>query len=163
MPFTAAPGSIVLVRDAEWVVTKVEQTADGHFVHVIGLSELVRDTEATFSTAIDDVLTVDPAQVSVVPDKSPSFRRSRLWLEATLRKTPIAASASELSVARQGLSDPLDYHAFVIGPDGHVQLRYDLYCATEADAIERAKQLVDGHDIELWHRDKKIATFKHGE
>jgi hypothetical protein len=62
------------------------------------------------------------------------------------------------------MNEPLDYHAFVIGPDGHVQFRYDLYCATEAEARERAMQLVDGrHDIELWHRDKKIARFKHGE
>jgi len=26
-----------------------------------------------------------------------------------------------------------------------------------------AKQLVDGHDVELWQRDQKIATFKHGK
>lgn len=104
-----APGSIVVVRDAEWLVTKVEQTTDGYFVHVIGLSELVRDTEATFSSGIEKIVTVDPSQVSVVPDMSSSFRRSRLWLEATLRKTPVAAAGSELSVARQGLSDPLDY------------------------------------------------------
>jgi hypothetical protein len=52
------------------------------------------------------------------------------------------------------------YHAFVVGPDGHVQMKYDLYCETEAEAIERAKQLVDGHDIELWQLDRKIATFK---
>nr|CRL70028.1 helicase [Mycolicibacterium komanii] len=107
--FSAAPGSVVLVRDAEWLVTKVEQATDGYFVHVIGLSELVRDTEATFSTAIDQVVTVDPAKVAVVADKSPNFRRSRLWLEATLRKTPIPVSDPELSVARQGLSHPLDY------------------------------------------------------
>lgn len=59
------------------------------------------------------------------------------------------------------VSERRDYHAFVLGPDGHVQFRHDLYCATDAEAIERAKQLVDGHDIELWHREKKIATFKH--
>jgi hypothetical protein len=107
--FTAAPGSVVLVRDAEWLVTAVEQATDGYFVHVIGLSELVRDTEATFSTAIDEVAAVDPAQVRVVGDNSPSFRRSRLWLEATLRKTPIPIMDPDLSVARGGLSDPLDY------------------------------------------------------
>jgi hypothetical protein len=55
------------------------------------------------------------------------------------------------------------YHAFVIGPDGHVQMRYDLRCASEEEAKQKAEQLVDGHDIELWQRDKKIATFKHGE
>ena len=107
--FTAAPGAVVLVRDAEWLITKVDQATDGYFVHVIGLSELVRDTEATFSTAIDEVTTLDPAQVGVVPDTSPGFRRSRLWLEATLRKTPTAITDPDLSMARGGLSDPLDY------------------------------------------------------
>ena len=36
-PFTAAPGSVVLVRDAEWLVTSVEQATDGFFVHVTRL------------------------------------------------------------------------------------------------------------------------------
>jgi hypothetical protein len=61
------------------------------------------------------------------------------------------------------MSEPRDYRAYVVGPDGHVRSRYDLYCATDAEAIDRAKQLVDGHDIELWHRDKKIALLKHGD
>ena len=51
------------------------------------------------------------------------------------------------------------YHAFVVGPDGHVTNRYDLVCATDAEAIERAKQFVDGHDIELWQQDRKVAWF----
>jgi hypothetical protein len=25
--------------------------------------------------------------------------------------------------------------------------------------VERAKQLVDGYDVELWHLDRKIAVF----
>ena len=108
-PFTAAPGSVVLVRDAEWLVTAVEQATDGYFVHVVGLSELVRDTEATFSTAIDDIVTVDPAKVRVVADDSPGFRRSRLWLEASLRKTPVAISDPRLTVAHRALADPLEY------------------------------------------------------
>jgi hypothetical protein len=53
-----------------------------------------------------------------------------------------------------------DYRAFIIGPDGHVQGRVDLRCKDDAAAKERAKQLVDGHDIELWQLDRKIATFE---
>jgi hypothetical protein len=26
---------------------------------------------------------------------------------------------------------------------------------------KRAKQFVEGHDVELWHRDQRIAIFKH--
>jgi ERCC4-related helicase len=109
MALNAAPGSVVLVRDAEWLVTRVEQASDGYFIDVIGLSELVHDTEATFSNAIDEIVEVDPSKVQPVADRSPGFRRSRLWLEATLRKTPVAITDPNLSAALGGLFDPLDY------------------------------------------------------
>src|SRR5574337_1031349 len=108
-PFTAAPGSVVLVRDAEWLVTAVEEATDGFFVHAIGLSELVRDTTAIFSTAIDTVTEVDPTKVRVTADHSPGFRKSRLWLEATLRKTPAAITDPTLTIAHRGLATHLDY------------------------------------------------------
>lgn len=53
-----------------------------------------------------------------------------------------------------------DYRAYVIGPDGHVKDRFEFWCADDAEAEERARQYVDGHDIELWHQDQKIAEFK---
>ncbi len=31
MAFNAAAGSVVLVRDAEWLVTNVDQACDGYF------------------------------------------------------------------------------------------------------------------------------------
>jgi hypothetical protein len=31
----------------------------------------------------------------------------------------------------------------------------------DGEAIKLAKQLVDGHDVELWQLDRKIETFKH--
>ena len=108
-PFTAAPGSIVIVRDEEWLVTSVEHATDGYFVNVVGLSELVRDTEATFSTALDNIVEADPTKVTVVADDSPKFRRSRLWLEAMLRKTPIAIADPGLTIAQRGLADRLEY------------------------------------------------------
>jgi ERCC4-related helicase len=108
-PFTAAPGSIVIVRDEEWLVTSVEQATDGYFVNVVGLSELVRDTEATFSTALDYIIEADPTKVTVVADDSPKFRRSRLWLEAMLRKTPVAIADPGLTIAQRGLANRLEY------------------------------------------------------
>jgi hypothetical protein len=35
-----------------------------------------------------------------------------------------------------------------------------LDCAHDSAAIESASQLVDGHDIELWQRDRRIAKFQ---
>jgi hypothetical protein len=53
----------------------------------------------------------------------------------------------------------IEYRAYLMGPDGHVQSRVDLVCEHDEAARERAKQLVDGHDVELWQLDRKIATF----
>lgn len=52
-----------------------------------------------------------------------------------------------------------EYRAFIIGLDGHVQRRFDLAASDETTAREQAKQLVDGHDVELWQGDKRIVTI----
>lgn len=104
-----APGLTVKVRDELWLITGVAQSVDGYMLKVRGLSDFVRDTTASFYTALDTIEVVDPSQVTVVPDKSPRFRTSRLWLETTLRQTPIPLYQKELSVAREMLMDPLDY------------------------------------------------------
>ena len=104
-----APGSIVVVRDEEWLVTQIEPASDGQFIHVQGLSELVRETDAVFSTALDDVVPLDPARAKVVADDSPNYRRARLWLESTLRKTAVPLTDPTMTVAAQGMADPLEY------------------------------------------------------
>jgi hypothetical protein len=50
------------------------------------------------------------------------------------------------------------YHAYLMGPDGHIQSRVDLTCEDEEAAKEQAKQLVDGHDVELWQLAKTVGT-----
>ena len=58
-----APGARIIVRDAQWLVRKVERTqGNGHIVHAIGLSELVRDKEAQFLTRADSIEIMDPAE-----------------------------------------------------------------------------------------------------
>ena len=107
--FSIAPGSVVIVRDEEWLVAGVEQTSDGRLLRCQGLSELVRDTTASFYEGLDDIETLDPAAAIVVPDESPHYRRSRLWLEATLRKTAVPLDGSALTVSADMLADPLGY------------------------------------------------------
>jgi hypothetical protein len=53
------------------------------------------------------------------------------------------------------------YRAYVIGQDGHFIKSVILDCANDDAAIEAAKRLVDGHDIELWELDRQIAKFEH--
>jgi hypothetical protein len=52
-----------------------------------------------------------------------------------------------------------DYRVYVIGSDGHFLRAIQLDCRDDAAAIESAKQLIDGNDIELWQRDRRIARF----
>src|SRR3954465_11029200 len=101
--FPAAPGSIVEVRDEQWLVTAVERAGDGWLVDVQGLTELVRDTTATFAPVLDRIHGVAPARAKVFADDSPAYRRSRLWLEAMLRKSPVPLTDPELTVATRGL------------------------------------------------------------
>jgi hypothetical protein len=56
-----------------------------------------------------------------------------------------------------------DYRVYIIGTDGHFQKSVALDCETDDAAVESAKQLVDGHDVELWQRDRKITRLTRGD
>ena len=51
------------------------------------------------------------------------------------------------------------YYAFVIGEDGHFTKRIEIICENDEEAKRRARQLVDGHAIELWQEARMIETF----
>lgn len=105
-----APGVTIEVRDELWLVTHVATTTDGQRIKARGVSDYVRDHEATFFTALDkDMKVIDPTKVTVSIDDSSSFRRTRLWLEATMRKTPVPLYQESMSVADRMLADSLDY------------------------------------------------------
>ena len=85
---TFAPGARVLIRDAEWVVRSVDPSAaGGQQLLCVGVSELVREREAIFLTAIEPQIEVlDPARTVLVPDRSPRFADSLLFMESQLRQ-----------------------------------------------------------------------------
>jgi hypothetical protein len=49
-----------------------------------------------------------------------------------------------------------DYLVYFIGPDGHFINFKPLICASDDEALAEAKELVDGHDIELWSGPKLL-------
>ena len=53
-----------------------------------------------------------------------------------------------------------DYRAYLIGPTAISFKSVVVDEPDDAAAIASAKQLVDGHDVELWQRDRKIAKFE---
>jgi hypothetical protein len=52
------------------------------------------------------------------------------------------------------------YYAYFTGDDGHIVNRVTIIAANDEEAKEQAKQLVDGHAVELWQEARKIATFE---
>jgi hypothetical protein len=63
-------------------------------------------------------------------------------------------------VTGAGITEVNEYRAYLIGADGHILRRVDMFCTDDDAAKGQAKQLVDGHDVELWRLDRQIATFK---
>jgi superfamily II DNA or RNA helicase len=104
-----APGSVVVVRDEEWLVTSVNETDDGPLLQVYGLSELVRDTTATFYESLDSIEVLDPREARVIADGSSGYRTARLWVEASLRKAALPLSLDEPTVSTRMLADVLPY------------------------------------------------------
>lgn len=80
---TIAPGAQVQIRDAEWLVERIDRTSDGKQVlDVVGLSEFVEDQEAQFIWELEEetLKLIDPAETALRQDESPGFRQSRLKL-----------------------------------------------------------------------------------
>jgi hypothetical protein len=50
------------------------------------------------------------------------------------------------------------YRAYIVDQDDRFVDAIDLDCADDGAAIESARQLVDGHDIELW-QEKRLVTM----
>ena len=55
------------------------------------------------------------------------------------------------------------YRAYIIGQDGHFKEAINLDCADDATAVESAKQVVNGHDVELWQRDRLVTKLASAE
>lgn len=85
-----APGARVVIRDAEWLVRKVDKTSTGgQALSVVGISELVKDKEAIFLDEIDkEIEVLDPVDTKLVVDSSSSYQKSILYMESLLKQTP---------------------------------------------------------------------------
>ena len=82
-----APGMRTVIRDEEWMVKKIEKNNLGNqALHCIGISALVKDKEVIFLTDLEDIKVVNPAEVKLIPDTSPHFRRTQLYLESQWRQ-----------------------------------------------------------------------------
>ncbi len=104
-----APGARVVVRDAEWVVRRVDVSFDGgQQLTCDGISELVRGQEGIFLTSLDkDIKVLDPKKTKLVHDESPGFAASRLFIESQLRQAQ--PSDDKLRVGHLAAMDSVPY------------------------------------------------------
>jgi hypothetical protein len=54
-----------------------------------------------------------------------------------------------------------EYRVYLIDSDDRFYDMVPLICADDDEAMEKAKRLADGHDVELWQLDRKVARFGH--
>jgi hypothetical protein len=52
-----------------------------------------------------------------------------------------------------------DYRAYLIGSNDRVISRKDLVAPTDEAALETARQYVDGADVEVWQRARKVGRL----
>ncbi|MFB6716445.1 SNF2-related protein [Streptomyces sp. NPDC056358] len=104
-------GTVIEVRDEEWMVRSSRQVRTGEFlIEAVGASDLVRGQEARFlAPTMDRPRVLRPEDTKLIADDSPNFRRSRLFLEAVLRKTPLPQTERRLALADGFLLDRMDY------------------------------------------------------
>ncbi|MDD4769694.1 MAG: DEAD/DEAH box helicase, partial [Eubacteriales bacterium] len=103
-----APGMRAIIRDEEWMVKKIETNNLGNkTLHCVGISTLVKDKEAIFLTDLEQITLVSPAEINLIPDSSPFFRRTHLYLESQWRqKIPID---SDLHIGDKATMDLMPY------------------------------------------------------
>jgi superfamily II DNA or RNA helicase len=105
-----SPGIRVLIRNEEWVIKKVERNSlDNSALYCTGVSPLVKDREATFLADLEDITQVNPAEIKLIPDDSPYFKRSKLFIESQWRqKNPMDAA---LHIGHRAAMDLMNYQA----------------------------------------------------
>ena len=54
-----------------------------------------------------------------------------------------------------------DYRVYFVGPDGHFFNFKPLICGSDDEALAEARQLIDGHAVELWSGERFITKLKH--
>ena len=105
---TYPPGARVIIRDEEWLVKGNKPISTGGVaLSVVGLSELVRNHHAIFLSTLDIIQELKPEETKLVSDDSPRYRKSKLYLDTMLRKTP--PTDEKIYRGQGGAFDPLNF------------------------------------------------------
>ena len=82
-----APGMRAIIRDEEWMIKKIETNNLGNkALYCIGISPLVKDRESIFLSDLENIQIVDPAEIKLVSDDSPHYKKGLLYIESQWRQ-----------------------------------------------------------------------------
>jgi hypothetical protein len=56
-----------------------------------------------------------------------------------------------------------EYRAYLVGTDGHFDSFRAYRCADDSEAVIWAKQLLDGHPVELWSGERFVVRLDKAE
>ena len=106
---TFAEGQRISVRGEDFMITGIRPSDDGtNIIQAKGLSELVKDKQFVFDTAIeDDIVLIDPKKMVFIPDNYSGYTLSKLYLENAMRCNP--DTSDKLSISLKGAYDHADY------------------------------------------------------
>lgn len=104
-----APGARVEIRDAEWVIRRVDLSSDkGYQLTCDGISELVRGKTSIFLSQLEDEIKIlDPATTELVQDTSNASEQSLLYIESQLRQA--TANDEQIHIAHKVAMDTVPY------------------------------------------------------
>lgn len=103
------PGSRAVIRDEEWLIRRADPSTDGGWLLACdGISDLVRGQSTLFLTALEDTIEVlDPARTELVPDTSPSYNATVLYLESMRRRS--VANDEKIHLGHRGVMNLVPY------------------------------------------------------
>ena len=103
-----APGMRTIIRDEEWMIKKIDKNSLGNkTLHCVGTSPLVKDKETIFLTDLENIQIANPAEVQLVPDTSPCYKRTLLFLESQWRQQ--IPTDANLHVGHRAAMDLMPY------------------------------------------------------
>jgi hypothetical protein len=75
-----------------------------------------------------------------------------LRAHSAFRMNPSCRTSRTIQVIQSHFGAMLEYRVYTLDPAGHFTDVRELYCASDAAAVEREKELARDRAVEVWHR-----------
>lgn len=103
------PGMRAIIRNEEWMIKQVRTNDIGNqSLYCIGVSLLFKDKSAIFLSDLEkQIKIINLAEVKLVTDDSPNYRKTQLFLESKWRQ--IIPTDTNLHIGEKAAMDTMPY------------------------------------------------------